>query len=235
MKTIACVLTFYAVLALGQIQPAAAQHCRPPSRIIYRGPAYHAPFVHHAPAVVVKKEIAVVKEVAVPRFLLAFQVVDFPSYGAQFLPPVAAPVQPVQQPPQQQQSDMAAIMGALKQINDNMKAFDDRLKKLEQAAPKKPVDPFEPQAQRRDDRSPPTALAVVKNKCAACHSEAKAGEEGGGFVMLDKDGALPAFSQKQRDRILAKAYKGAMPPRDNKLKIAPLSDDEVATLASLGK
>lgn len=230
MKTIACVLTFYAVLALGQIQPAAAQHCRPPSRIIYRGPAYHAPFVHHAPAVVVKKEIAVVKEVVVPRFLLAFQVVDFPSYGAQFLPPVAAPVQPVQQPPppQQQQSDMAAIMSALR-------AIDARLQKLEQAAPKKPVDPFEPQAQRRDDRPPPTALAVVKNKCAACHSEAKAADEGGGFVMLDKDGALPAFSQKQRDRILAQAYKGAMPPRDNKLKIAPLSDDEVATLAALGK
>lgn len=225
MKYIACVLTFYAVLGLGSVAPA--QHCPPPSRIISIRPLPHA--VHHAP-VVVKKDVVVVKEVVpvVQRFVAVVPLVDFPSYSAVYTPAVPAPVVPVAPQPAQP----VAQPDQMKAVLDALKAIDARLQKLEAGRSQvKPKDPFNPQAQRQDDRAaPPAALAVVQNKCAACHSAKDAGDKGAGLALLAEDGKLAALADKAARKVVGRSYAGTMPPKDS--KVAALTDEEVAALVA---
>lgn len=66
---------------------------------------------------------------------------------------------------------------------------------------------------------------LVKQRCAACHIDGKADANGGGFVMLEKDGTVPPFSLPEQRRIKEHAINGTMPPKN------PLPDREKKAFA----
>lgn len=81
---------------------------------------------------------------------------------------------------------------------------------------------------------PPAAIVNAATKCFACHSEASATKEGGGFVMFQGN-ALKApgdFPPGKQVKLLTKAYLGQMPPKGNKQGIQALTDEEVSAWQS---
>lgn len=68
---------------------------------------------------------------------------------------------------------------------------------------------------------------VLATKCAVCHNATSATADGGGFVLFDK-GSLAPLSERQLRLIGTKTYSGAMPPKNNKHNVVPLTDQEVA-------
>ena len=65
---------------------------------------------------------------------------------------------------------------------------------------------------------PADLKALVTADCAKCHSEAKAADHGGEFVLVEANGSLAVLSLPERRRIAELVEKGTMPPK------APLSD-----------
>lgn len=243
------------LLALTLIGPARGQSsCGTPSRVIV-GPRYVAP-VYHAPApvVVVKEKPVVVVEKAVavfPRFVAVVPLADFPSYSAAYAPaPVAVPV-PVPVVPLQQQQQS----GEGKLILDELRRLGSRLDRLEQQGqgqgapvPPPPVPQIQPGPQQqqqapKNDAAPAlapqqgqpqqgqqlTALSVVQNKCAACHSTQTAKEKGAGLILTDGS-TLATLPARQANRVIGRSYAGTMPPKDS--GVPALSDSEVAALVS---
>lgn len=78
--------------------------------------------------------------------------------------------------------------------------------------------------------SPPVSLqGVLKAKCTQCHDSGIAEDKGGGFVLMDGDN-LPRLTDREWRKVITHAYKGTMPPKGNKLGVAPLTDEEVGVL-----
>lgn len=73
---------------------------------------------------------------------------------------------------------------------------------------------------------PPASAA----KCINCHSEKDAAALGKNFVMFKGASLKPAneFTAAQQVKIITKTQLNEMPPKDNKLKIPQLSDEEAA-------
>lgn len=70
----------------------------------------------------------------------------------------------------------------------------------------------------------PELLAVAKQRCAACHTEARADAKGGGFILFadDKASALKPLSAGEKTRVKQAVQGGTMPPA------AKLTADEKA-------
>jgi hypothetical protein len=119
----------------------------------------------------------------------------------------------------------------LRAVMDALRAIDARLQKLEAQGGQ--AQPLKKQSNLKTD-APPAVALVAKNKCAVCHSEAKASDEGGNHVLFKGDDLVP-LSPRQHDRLRTKCYDREMPPKDNKYKIEPLTDAELASLADWPK
>lgn len=207
---------------------------------VYTPPVYSAPY--YAPTVVVKKEVVapVVFTKFVPVVPVALiELAILPTYSAQYVPPVQlqpgipqpgiAQPAPAQQAPalaQQSGADMVKIMGMLEKINARL----DRLEKgQQQQAP--PVQP------KQGEQGPPpkeeqvSALSIMRVKCAACHEAKTAADKGGNLVLISED-KLAELSPRQANKVVGRSYAGTMPPKDNKLSIAPLTDAEVSALVA---
>ncbi len=240
-----------AIVPLFLLISIANADCVSGRRVVYNhAPSYnYAPTVVHAPAVVHTPvvEVPVVKDVVFTKYvpvvpIALVELAVLPTYSAQYVPP--PPVQGIQgaqpgsappapiQAPALQATEMSKIMGALERINA-------RLDRLEKGRPVTP----EVQAPLATPKMPPageatpqpkeeqtTALAVVTNKCAACHSD-KTSDKGGNLVLI-ADGQLAKIDARQANKVLGRSYAGTMPPKDNKLSITPLSDSEVAALVA---
>lgn len=69
--------------------------------------------------------------------------------------------------------------------------------------------------------------AVIKVRCAKCHTEGVAADEGGEFVMVDGNGKVVEFSATERRHIRKKVKENAMPPGGG------LSEEEKRVLDNL--
>lgn len=57
-----------------------------------------------------------------------------------------------------------------------------------------------------------TLEAVIKNRCARCHSAERAKAAGDEFVLIEKDGKLSDLSVSQKRSVVRKVKKNEMPP-----------------------
>lgn len=60
---------------------------------------------------------------------------------------------------------------------------------------------------------PLSFAALVNARCASCHQDGKE-NQGGGFVMVEKDGTIPPFSLAERRGIERAVKEGRMPPKN---------------------
>ncbi len=65
------------------------------------------------------------------------------------------------------------------------------------------------------------------NGCAVCHTAGKLKGERNTFVMFDGPGKLTKLNDRQTKNILLKVGIGAMPPKDNKEGVPPLTQKDV--------
>ncbi len=79
-----------------------------------------------------------------------------------------------------------------------------------------------------------SGLSVLNASCAACHQAGKLDPDQR-FTLLDAKGALAPLTDKQKLRVLSRAYSEEMPPPNNKFGIPPLTDPEFAALVELLK
>jgi mono/diheme cytochrome c family protein len=84
--------------------------------------------------------------------------------------------------------------------------------------------------------APPTpplsGLAILNQKCAACHQDGKL-EPNQRFILLDLKGQLSPLTPAQSLKVLTKTYLGQMPPPVNKFGIQPIGNEEYAALVQL--
>lgn len=170
-------------------------------------PTYSATFIPPAPIIVQQGSVAVGQ-----------QSVSYTQQAVTAVQPVAVAQAAVAQA--SSQPDLAAVFQA---FNARLCAIE---AKLTIATP--------PVTNPPNGNLPGQPLAVpgipkAFNKCAACHEATKADTIGGKFVMF-KDGKLSTFNDRQLRLIGSKAYSGAMPPKDNKVGVPPLTDEEVGEL-----
>lgn len=81
------------------------------------------------------------------------------------------------------------------------------------------------QAQRGEPAQALAFDALLAQRCAACHQDGKAEANGGGFVLVEKDGTIPPFSLGEKRSIERSVAEGRMPPR------TPLADREKQVFA----
>lgn len=75
-------------------------------------------------------------------------------------------------------------------------------------------------------------LAVLTAKCAQCHQTGKLAPDQR-FALLDAKGNLATLTDRQKLRVLLKAYSGQMPPPMNVYGVTPLTDAEYAAIVDL--
>lgn len=180
--------------------------------------------------VVVKKVVAAPVYAAAVVPVAVYQPVTLavPLYGAAYVPAPVAPAVPAAapQPAPGPSADTKAILDALR-------ALDGRLRSLEGrgAAPVPPAaNPVPP-----PPGPPPGAAAapaggtprVFTAKCIQCHQRGKL-DEGTTFVLLEPDGSVAPLNVRSQLMTSRKLYNFSMPPKDNKFKIPPCTDQEVA-------
>jgi len=130
-------------------------------------------------------------------------------------------------PPQVQQAPpvgLADCLAAIKQLNARLDGIEQRLggvSPLPQRFPIPPADPTPP--------GPPvpakSRASIIRAKCAQCHTAGKL-QEDTTFVMVDDKGGIVTLAPEQEIKVGRKCYSGEMPPKTNKLGIAPLTDEE---------
>lgn len=64
----------------------------------------------------------------------------------------------------------------------------------------------------------------ITGRCAACHGETTADKKGASFVLLTKEGQVPALSLAEKKRMIRLTGRGEMPPG------APMTEDEKVQL-----
>ena len=60
---------------------------------------------------------------------------------------------------------------------------------------------------------PVSFAALVTARCASCHQEKVAADQGGGFVLVENDGAAAILSLAEKRRVVQLVEEGKMPPR----------------------
>lgn len=187
-----------------------------PSYSYYQG--YSAP-TYHAPAY---KEVKYEPQAYFTRLVAFFPVLDVPTYGAAVYAPPAltTPQTPgaAPAPAAQPQGDLSKIMAALTTIDKAVQLIDKRLTSLEGPVPQQMQKaPQQSQQQPQEGLQPirETAQQITTNNCAVCHNSTKAGEWGGGFVMVADDGQIdPGLSAKSKLKIIGRVHQNTMPPND---------------------
>jgi mono/diheme cytochrome c family protein len=53
---------------------------------------------------------------------------------------------------------------------------------------------------------------LLQGRCSACHQDGVADDKGGGFVLVEKDGALAELSLAEKRRVKRLVEQGKMPP-----------------------
>lgn len=178
----------------------------------------------YAAPVVVNK--TVVEQVLIATPLLV------PVYSTGYVPPpVAPPAAPVApapaQPPAANNNDQ--VLEALKAINRRL----DALEKAQQGGVPEPVQPppAAPAAGRRDA----AGLAILKARCASCHTDGRLFAGLGHtttFVLFKADGSPAPLSAAQKFKALQTCRNGSMPVRQGPggLTPEPLKDEEYAAV-----
>lgn len=77
---------------------------------------------------------------------------------------------------------------------------------------------------------PPSARALLKAKCAACHQEGTLYPKDQAFVMFSGAGTLHPFTDNEVLAMAAKVRGKTMPPPGNVKNIAAMTDAEIKTL-----
>lgn len=188
--------------------------------------------------IVVRKPVVVVEKVITPV------AVFIPTYFASYVPAPVAPVAPASPPvappgTSQPSADTQAILEALRGFDARLRALEGgRVPATPPAAPPvtpptKPTDPFNPKGELK---TPATGKAptVFTNKCAACHQRGKEAD-GGNFVLLEADGSVVKLEARKVLSVVRRAYNSTMPPKDNKLGIPPLNDEEVGEVVQFSE
>lgn len=62
-----------------------------------------------------------------------------------------------------------------------------------------------------------SAVPIIRQQCARCHSPAGADKDGGGFVLLTAQGDLAALSDRDKQRVHNRVSKNSMPPAPAKI------------------
>lgn len=77
------------------------------------------------------------------------------------------------------------------------------------------------------------AQLVIKQKCAACHSEQTAEKQGKGLILFSKAGVVPELAADKIGKVLIRAFDGSMPPPERQKDFPPLTDVEYGQLIDL--
>lgn len=180
------------------------------------------PVVHHAVKKVIVADVATVIPVAVYPLAIAV-----PTYTAAYTPTVPVAGAPAATAQDVRNSDLKAIIDALKTLDARLQRLEKGTTPAPQPAPKeKPKDPFNPAPLKGGI----SGLSVLVAKCASCHEKAVAGTKGSSIVLLEGS-ALAKLSDKTARKVLGVTYRGTMPPKDS--KIAALTDEEVSAIVDL--
>ncbi len=160
------------------------------------------------------------------RFLLAFPVVELPSYGAVYQPAVAAAVVP---PASALQSPRSAafeetVIRELKSLGKGLQELGDRVERIERTGRSVPQQPApqqpqaQPQQQPKQQQPEPIGPPDVEKdfgvvnaaSCAMCHQRGNE-KNGGGFVFSEADGAPVLLTAEQREEVQRQLVSGTMP------------------------
>ncbi len=233
MKRLTAILAILAV-------PGLLLAC--PVRIRTYAPSYVSSYV--APTVVTP--VAVVEKVAVA--VLAPFAVQVPVYSSAFGPP---PVQPAPQPPPQQQyqnNGNVELLQELRLLRQRLDVLEGGARAPVPQQQRQTVPPLPTMPPAKDDLPPkeapqsggatgaaPAVASVYQARCVACHAAGKQ-SSGGGFVFFDAQGRRQPLTPEKGLKFALRVYKGEMPPPENKLKVGPCTDEEVAAIMEdLGK
>lgn len=196
-----------AALVLGLLcLPASAGTCGAVSYSYYPSKTY------------VSKKVVV--EPVYTKFVAVIPLVEFPTYSAVYVPPVAqgpavVPPAPPQQPAQPQANN------DLKQVMEMLKSMDARLQRLE-------AQPLaQPQQPREGPKGPQGPVGVMQAKCASCHEAASAADKGGNFTLFVQ-GKLAPLQPVQQNKLMKRVAGGTMPPKD----ATQLTDQEISELVN---
>ena len=88
------------------------------------------------------------------------------------------------------------------------------------------VDPFGQRGAASPQPAGDRVLAVYAAKCAACHGATTAMADGGGLVLLDNKGQRAPLDPKSLQKFSRHMVRDTMPPKNNKYRIPPLTDEE---------
>ena len=165
---------------------------------------YVAPVVH-TPYVAPVYVAPIVAEVAVFKVYSTL----IPSYGATFVP------QALYTPP---------ALNAASPCEQKLDALQKRLDALErgQGPLRQPLQTA-PMPKAQD---PQAANGVIGQSCLQCHASSVAAKDGGAFAM-DRP-----LTDKEKLLVFRKAFRGEMPPANNKKNVPPLRDEDFARLES---
>lgn len=233
--------------------PARGQTCRthPTYAQTYAQPvvvkdAYAPPVVvkeSYAAPVVVKKDKVI--EVVVPRFVAVVPLVDLPSYSAAYVGPGVAVSPP-------QAAAQAAPAGELRQVLNEIRDLGVRIRRLEERGDR-PAAKQEPRAEPRQEppegsrqepkdakekpsdpfagQGLPDVRDVNRAHCARCHERGKE-QNGGDFVLSEKDGSIVRLGDLVLLDLMIHCEKRTMPKLNKKAKEAghkPMNDAEIAS------
>lgn len=191
--------------------------------------------VRSASTVVVKRSVVSVPVVKIAYLALGFDV--FPQYGAGYYAPAGSyyyqpySYAPRSAPKAKENGNSDPVLTQLKLISERLENMDNRIRKLEGNPPVTKSKPTPMEEPKETAKASISALGVLTNKCAACHESKVAATDGKGFVLF-KGSELVKLDDSQSKKVMAKLWKGAMPPKDNKHKITSLTDEEVAAVVN---
>ncbi len=194
----------------------------------YSAPTYSAPYV--APYVAPAKPV----EYQIYRYLLAFPLVELPSYGAVYQPPVA-PTLPQQQSPKGSAQGLPptafeeAVLKKLDELGKGLREVSERVDRIErtrtpqQLPPPKQELPKQPPEQGPAPDVEKAFFKVNQESCIMCHARSVADVKGGKFVFTEDDGTPVQLSAEQREEVQRQLIAETMPmkgtPKDNVKKL----------------
>lgn len=183
------------------------------------------------------------------RFLLAFPVVELPSYGAAYqepaLPNQASPNNPflkgangapTQAQVQQDSAFQQVVLNKLDLLDKGLKDVGSRVEKLERSRGPVPLQNPQPKEQTPQKDDPVAASVEVSRafaevdakSCAACHRRGNE-KHGGNFVFSEADGKMARLTADQREEVQRQLVRGKMPrlnsPRAKEANVQALTKE----------
>ena len=118
----------------------------------------------------------------------------------QIVTPVAVAAIAVQVPTYSVGYAPAADQGILDELRRLREAVE-RLSEQRGAGPQQPI----------------TVAGVLQASCVKCHVATAADKDGGGFVLVEKDGKVVPLSVAEKKRLIRRVTKGDMPPKTERV------------------